>query len=62
MAAEANREVAHQLLAVEYPNDGRIGRYTISFRGNGGFGRCDFSSVLVGLHCTIIFSHKLKTL
>ena len=41
-AAMANREVDHQVLPVEYPNDGRIGRYKISFRGNGGFGRCGF--------------------
>jgi hypothetical protein len=40
MAAEANREVDHQVLPVEYPNNGRIGRYRVTFRGNGGFGRC----------------------
>lgn len=42
MAAEANREVDHQVLPVEYPNNGRIGRYRVTFRGNGGFGRCVF--------------------
>ena len=41
LLAQSNREMDRQVLPVEYPNDGRIGRYQIfGCHGSSGSGRC----------------------